>query len=73
MIYKFLKRIYPLCTLISLFLILAYAGTSDYYTNELHSSVPDFATTVIVWGVVFLIPSVLYVILDYIKDRYIDR
>ncbi len=72
MIYKAIKRIYPITSALSLCAFFLYAGTADYYTNELRSSIPEIAYSVMIWGVALMIPAGLFVILDYIKKKYID-
>lgn len=73
MVYKAIKRIYPITTALSFVTFFYYAGKSDYYTKVLKACIPETAYSILAWSLVLMIPAVLFVILDYIKKNYIDR
>ena len=73
MIYRAIKRIYPITTIMSLIALFIFTSVSDFHTMEMHDGTPEFAYIIMAIGLVLMIPAGLYVILDYIKDKYIDR
>ena len=73
MVYKVIKRIYPITTIFGVCALLVFSSISDFHTEVLHSITPEIAYSFMIWGLVLMIPAGLYVILDYIKDKYIDR
>jgi hypothetical protein len=69
MIYRICKKVYKTSAGISLLLFYLAASVSDFHVVELGQAEPDSVNTLIVWGVVFLIPMVLYGILKEIARR----
>ena len=73
MIYRVIKYTHPVALIISAILFMIYASIDDHYTITLHTAAPDYVNTLALWGVILMIPTVLFAILDYIKVNYIDK
>lgn len=73
MVYKAIKRIYPITTILGFCVLFVFTSISDFHTKVSHSITPEIAYSFMVWGLVLMIPAGLFAILDYIKDKYIDR
>lgn len=72
MIYSAVKAIHNVTSGIALLLFLASAFTSDFHVVEMGQKEPESVRALITWGAILMIPTVIYLILEYIKERYIN-
>ena len=71
MIYKFLKKTHIASAFVGFLLWLSAAGASDM-AKELGQTNPQSVDSHIIIGALFMLPTVLYLILNYVKENYID-
>lgn len=71
MIYRFFKAVHGFTAFIGIIFLIMSASTSDYYT-EIGQKEPESVGALIMWGAILMIPTVIYLILEYIKERYIN-
>lgn len=73
MIYRFLRHTHPVSLTLAAIAFMLYASIDDKYTLMLHAAAPDYVSALALWGVILVIPSILFMILDYIKINFIDK
>ena len=71
MIYRIIKKMHIASACVGFLLWLSAAGTSDL-AKELGQTNPQSVNSHIVIGALFMIPTVLFLILDYIKVNYVN-
>lgn len=73
MIYRILKYTHPVSLIFAVVAFVVYASIDDKYTLMLHTTAPDYVNALALWGFILVIPSILFMILDYIKINFIDK
>lgn len=73
MIYRFFKAVHGFTAFIGLMLLFMAASTSDLSVIELGQKEPESVGTLLVWVVILMIPTAIYLALDYYKRRFMDR
>ena len=73
MIYRFLRYTHPVSLTLAAIAFMVYASIDDKYTLMLRTAAPDYVNALALWGVILVIPSILFLFLDYIKINFIDK
>ena len=73
MIYRILKCTHPVSLTLAAIAFMVYASIDDKYTLMLHTAAPDYVNALALCGVILMIPTVMFAILDYIKVNIINR
>ena len=73
MIYRILKYTHPVSLTLAAIAFMVYANIDDKYTLMLHTAAPDYVSALALCGVILMIPTVMFAILDYIKVNFIDK
>ena len=71
MIYRIIKKMHIASACVGFLLWLSASGTSDL-AKELGKTNPQIVDTLIIIGALCCVPTVMYLILDYIKENYIN-
>ncbi len=69
MIYRFFRKVHKLTAFMGITLLLIASSTSDLYVVELGQSEPEIVGRLITIGLMFLMPSAIYLLLDVCKGE----
>lgn len=68
MIYRLTKKIHKFTAFAGALLLIFSAGASDFYVVELGQGEPASVGTMYAFGLYLMIPTAIYLILEYIKE-----
>lgn len=72
MIYRFFKKIHAFTAFIGILCFYLSASVSDFSVEIERTPEPSSAETYITWGVILMLPTVIYLILNYAKEKYLN-
>ena len=67
------KIVRTLMAVVGIFLIFGGVGTTDYHLLELGQKAPSSVWTMILTGVVLMIPTFVHLIYEGVKNNVLDR
>lgn len=73
MVYRITKLVHNVTATISLTLFFLASSTSDFSTEIGQKTEPECVGALIKWGIILLLPTAMYLALDYYKRRWLNR
>lgn len=69
MVYRLCRKIHKATACVSVILFYVAASVSDFHVVDFRQAEPGSVKTLIIWGIVFLFPTMLYALLREISRR----